>query len=362
MPDPKFLKPWHGIPREEIHWNPTVVEDACIGCGTCVTGCSRLVYRFDYACKKSVVADPLNCMVGCTTCANTCPTHAIRFPPLSAVFALEAKPEVRHAIEDDLIARHDQLAAQGDLPHPDRLVELRVAHIYRQAEDILVVRLDPVARGECFCEFTPGQYVEILLPGSPYLSRAFSIANTPRADGSIELHLHRVAGGRLSAWAFGPMKEGDRVQARGPLGHFTMRSPLDRPLLFVAGGTGFAPINALIEQQLKLAPHREMQLFWGMHDPRDCYAIGLLAAWAEKYPSLHLTLAAEQNLSAFHAPHGIHLVAGNVAQALSRSERSIAGHDAYVAGPPGMIPFVVDVLHEAGIAAEHIVIDSFGLQ
>ena len=58
MPDPKFTKPWHGIPREEIDWHPTINEDACIGCGTCVTGCSRLVYRFDYTKNKAVVAGP----------------------------------------------------------------------------------------------------------------------------------------------------------------------------------------------------------------------------------------------------------------------------------------------------------------
>ena len=223
------------------------------------------------------------------------------------------------------------------------------------------MRLTPTVQGECFCQFTPGQYVEISIPGSPYLSRAYSIANTPRDDGSIELHLHRVVGGRLSDWAFQQMKEGDRVHVRGPLGHFTMRSPLDRPLLFVAGGTGFAPINALIEQQLKLAPQREMKLFWGMRDPRDCYALGLLVAWSEKHPNLRVILAAEQRLDGFHVPHGIHLMAGNVAQVLRQSEWPITGHDAYVAGPPGMIPSVVEALREAGIAADHTVIDSFGL-
>jgi CDP-4-dehydro-6-deoxyglucose reductase, E3 len=85
MPDPKFFKPWHGVPRESIDWRPTVNKEACIGCGTCVTGCKRQVYRFDYDRKKPVVADPLNCMVGCTTCANSCPAHVISFPPLSMV-------------------------------------------------------------------------------------------------------------------------------------------------------------------------------------------------------------------------------------------------------------------------------------
>jgi CDP-4-dehydro-6-deoxyglucose reductase len=362
MPDPKFMKPWHGVPREQIDWNPTVVEDACIGCGTCVTGCSRLVYRFDYERKKSMVVDPLNCMVGCTTCANTCPTHAIRFPSLSTVFAMEGKAEVRHAIEDDLIARHDQLAATSQIPHPDRMVELQIEHIDRKTPDILVVRMMPSVKGECFCEFAPGQYVEVLIPGSPFLSRAYSIANTPREDGSIELHLHRIEGGRLSEWAFQRMKEGDRVHVRGPLGHFTMRSPLDHPLLFVAGGTGFAPIKALIEQQLKLAPQREMQLFWGLRDLHDCYALERIVAWARQSTNLHIVLAAERGIGALRIPHGVQVMEGNVAQALRQSPLPITGHDAYIAGPPGMIPFVVEVLHEAGITPEHTVIDSFGLQ
>ncbi len=119
------------MPRENIQWNATVIAAAWIGCGTCVTGCSRLVHRFDYERKKSVVADPLNCMVGCTTCANTCPTRAITFPALDTVSALAARAEVRHSIEDDLIARREQLAWHDDLPHPDRLVELIVANIAR---------------------------------------------------------------------------------------------------------------------------------------------------------------------------------------------------------------------------------------
>lgn len=71
MPDPKFTEPGHDVPREAIYWNPTVLEDACIGCGTCVSGCNRLVYRYDYEHRKAKVTDPLNCMVGCTPCANT---------------------------------------------------------------------------------------------------------------------------------------------------------------------------------------------------------------------------------------------------------------------------------------------------
>ncbi len=70
MSNPKFTKPWHGVERESIDWHPIVVPLLCIGCGTCVTGCSRMVYRFDFKTKKSIVYEPLNCLVGGTTCAN----------------------------------------------------------------------------------------------------------------------------------------------------------------------------------------------------------------------------------------------------------------------------------------------------
>ena len=76
--DPKFAK-FHGVDRELIQWNPVIDESKCIGCGMCVTSCSRGVYKFDYENNKSKVANPTNCMVACITCANLCPMGAISF-------------------------------------------------------------------------------------------------------------------------------------------------------------------------------------------------------------------------------------------------------------------------------------------
>ncbi|MGA8033631.1 MAG: FAD-binding oxidoreductase [Casimicrobiaceae bacterium] len=360
MPNPRFTRPWHGVPREEIHWNPDVVEDACIGCGTCVTGCSRMVYRFDFDRKKAVVVDPLNCMVGCTTCANTCPTHAIALPPIETVLALEGRAQVRHAVEDDLVARRADLGLTPGLPHPDRVVELRVDDISRPAPNVLIVRLAPVVAGECFCQFAPGQYVEVWVPDTAYLSRAYSIGNAPREDGSIDLQVRRVEGGRLSEWAFNRMKLGEHVRVRGPLGAFTMRSPVDRALLFVAGGTGFAPVEALIEQQLEFAPQRDMLLVWGMADLGDFYALDLLESWNWQDTRSRIVLAAEHGIGAVSTPAGIAVVEGRVADALRGIGSAVADRDAYVAGPPAMIRSVLDVLHGAGLRADEIHVDSFG--
>ncbi len=257
--------PTHSSPSpgtESRDWSPIVSSDACIGCGTCVTGCSRLVYRYDFENRKAVVADPLNCMVGCTTCANTCPTQAISFPPLASVFALAARPEVRHAIEDDLIARKEDLARRGVLPHADRVVRLQVVNMDRSAPDILILTLQPQSPADALRQFMPGQYLELVAPGASWLPRAYSIGNAPRDDGSVEVQVRRVVGGRMTEWLFEGLHFGSTVEARGPLGRFPIHSEPDTPLVFVGGGTGFAPIKAMMEQQLTLDPHRDMVLFW----------------------------------------------------------------------------------------------------
>lgn len=93
MPDivPLTKPAWHGIIREQIEWHPTVEPELCIGCGICVLGCGKGVYKFDYKNNAAVVAAHLNCLVGCTTCANTCPQHAVSFPPLSYVHKIIRK-------------------------------------------------------------------------------------------------------------------------------------------------------------------------------------------------------------------------------------------------------------------------------
>lgn len=80
LSETKSINQWHGVPRPEINWFPTVISERCVGCGVCVTSCSRNVYAFDYEANKPVVVEPVMCMVGCTTCATICERDAIEFP------------------------------------------------------------------------------------------------------------------------------------------------------------------------------------------------------------------------------------------------------------------------------------------
>ena len=361
MPNPKFMTPWHGVPREEIDWHPRVDVDACIGCGTCVTGCSRLVYRFDYEHMKAVVFDPINCMVGCTTCANTCPTNAIGFPPLQDVLDLEKQVLVHHAIEDDLTSRREQLQAPDLLPHPDRVLQFEVTNLVDATPTTRLLTLTPLRSEDCLCQFVPGQYLEVQVPGTAWLARAYSLGNAPRPDGSVELQVRRVEGGRLTTWIFDDARVGDIVSARGPLGAFTVRSAPDRPLVFVAGGTGFAPIKALIEQQFAGFPERRMVLFWGVTDAVDFYELDVIESWLRRSAHFDCVLAASRWRSTLRVPTRARTFTGFVAEAIDAAALDFSDFDAYIAGPRESISTSAASLRHHGVSDDRIVADSFGV-
>ena len=77
---PEQYATWKGVPREEIDWHPDIDEEKCKGCGMCVTSCGRKVFDYDTEKRISVVAKPLQCMVGCTSCRVWCIYEAISFP------------------------------------------------------------------------------------------------------------------------------------------------------------------------------------------------------------------------------------------------------------------------------------------
>ena len=87
-------KDWHGIPRTEIPWYPTIVEEKCIGCDLCYVSCGREVFEVDESRRKAIVARPYNCMVGCSTCATICPTQAIEFPTRELIQKIEKEHKI----------------------------------------------------------------------------------------------------------------------------------------------------------------------------------------------------------------------------------------------------------------------------
>lgn len=85
---------WHGIPRKEIPWYPTINEEKCIGCELCYVSCGREVFEYDDSIRKAIVERPYNCMVGCSTCGTICPSNAISFPPREMIQRIEKEYKI----------------------------------------------------------------------------------------------------------------------------------------------------------------------------------------------------------------------------------------------------------------------------
>lgn len=101
---------WHGVDRESIPWFPTVDAKQCIGCELCFITCGKGVYEMEEVDgrQKAKAVLPFACMVGCSTCANICPTHAISFPDPSIVLAVEREYEIFSTVHKEANKRREK--------------------------------------------------------------------------------------------------------------------------------------------------------------------------------------------------------------------------------------------------------------
>jgi NAD-dependent dihydropyrimidine dehydrogenase PreA subunit len=105
---------WHGIPRKDIPWFPTVDADTCIGCTLCYTTCGRGVYEMQD--NKAVPVKAMSCMVGCSTCGTVCPVQAIAFPDRDLIWKLEREHKIFKVVRQEAkerMAKQDALKARA---------------------------------------------------------------------------------------------------------------------------------------------------------------------------------------------------------------------------------------------------------
>ncbi|UCE31910.1 MAG: cytochrome b N-terminal domain-containing protein, partial [Burkholderiales bacterium] len=134
-------------------------------------------------------------------------------------------------------------------------------------------------------DFLAGQYINLILPDGERRSYSFT-----RASGStdlIELHIRHIPGGRFSGMLFESARPGDPVRFEGPLGRFVLHEPSERPIIFVAGATGFAPVKSLLEEAFRLGIGRQLHFYWGVRQRRDLYLLERLERWSREHTNFH---------------------------------------------------------------------------
>jgi propane monooxygenase reductase subunit len=227
----------------------------------------------------------------------------------------------------------------------------RVAAIEPLTRDIrrLVVRF---AEGEEF-SFHPGQYVDIGIPGTEE-HRSFSMANLPGGD--LEFMIKLYPGGHFSGLlADGKLAVGDELQVRGPYGVFTLRENSERPLLFMGGGAGMAPILSLLRGMAQNGTARPATYYYGARTQADLFHLEELAALCAEVPGLRFVPAlSESDHSTVWDGE-----AGMVTDVVERLEPDLASIDAYLCGPPPMVDAAIELLVRRGLPEAHIYYDKF---
>lgn len=307
------------------------------------------------AAQRAGVALPYSCRAGvCGSCKASLLEGRCEYPR-NPPLALNADEQAHHAVllcqavpGSDLLLEAREVTSVEDIAR--RQLGMVVTEKWPLAADVTGVRLLP-ARGERRLNRLPGQYVDILLEDGK--RRPFSIANGPQADGMIEMHVRHVAGGGFTSWVSNSLQPGDHLRIEGPLGTFVPREDSERPMIFMAGGTGFAPVKAIIEHFIALGTRRAIRVYWGARAASDLYLRGLAERWAGELPNL-----------AFHAvvsdvEDAGGLRTGLVHEAVLADQPDLSGHDLYMSGPPAMIDAAHPRFLAAGLPEDRLYYDSF---
>ncbi|HEY0913349.1 MAG TPA: 2Fe-2S iron-sulfur cluster-binding protein [Solimonas sp.] len=199
-------------------------------------------------------------------------------------------------------------------------------------------------------DYEPGQYLDFLLEDGK--RRSFSIASAPNGE-TLELHLRIAPGGRFAHWVRDEMPDRAILRIEGPLGAFYLREDSDRPILMMAGGTGLAPIKAMLEKQFAQGLQRPVHLFWGVRSREDLYLDATLQRWAEEQPLFRYTPVLSDPDTDWQDERGF------VHEALLRAYPQLDAHEVYMSGPPVMVRSGKDAFTAAGLDPDHLFYDSF---
>jgi CDP-4-dehydro-6-deoxyglucose reductase len=251
----------------------------------------------------------------------------------------------------DLVVEIQELKLQGARP---KMLPCRVLSISRPAPDVAVVSVK-LPMNEPL-QFVAGQYVEFILKDGK--RRSYSIANAPQVKGitTVELHIRHMPGGLFTDQVFTTMKERDLLRMEAPLGTFYLREESSKPVIFLASGTGFAPIRSIIELMIEQGSGRQMTLYWGCRKKSDLYMLDLPQKWAGEFPGFKFVpvLSEPGQDDAWSGRTGF------VHRAVVEDHPDLGGYQVYACGAPVMIEAArSDFIAQCKLPEDEFFADSF---
>ncbi|HVL59444.1 MAG TPA: CDP-6-deoxy-delta-3,4-glucoseen reductase [Burkholderiaceae bacterium] len=304
---------------------------------------------------------PYGCKNGaCGTCKAKVVAGTVRQGPHQVSALRPEEAEQGYALmcssraSSDVTIEARVIAAAGDIPI--RKMPCRIASITRAAPDVAILKLQLPANERL--QYLAGQYIDLILRDGT--RRSYSMATAPHVAEQIELHVRHTPGGRFTDALFGvtqpAVKERDILRFEGPLGTFFLREDSVKPVVFVASGTGFAPIKAVIEHAAQRGVQRPMTLYWGGRRPHDLYLNQVARSWEQSLPQFRYVPVVSDALpgDAWDGRTGF------VHRAAMADFPDLSGHQVYVCGAPVVVDSARrDFVAECGLPSDEFYADAF---
>jgi len=207
---------------------------------------------------------------------------------------------------------------------------------------ILKLKLPPTAK----FQFLAGQYVRLIIKGE---RRSYSIANISDTYSGVELHIRKVANGLFSEYIFNNLKVDQLLRLEGPVGSFFVREG-DSPIIFLAGGTGFAPVKSMVEELIKQKTKRKICIYWGASTASDFYS-DVANEWQNQF----------ENITYLPVCSGVEYDGrkGLVHEAVLEDIKDISNYEVYACGSPMMIDAARNDFISKGLIPDKFHSDAF---
>jgi CDP-4-dehydro-6-deoxyglucose reductase, E3 len=328
-------------------------------------------HRFECAAEESILSAalragyliPYGCKNGaCGSCKGVLHEGSVRYGHYQASTLPETERVqgktlfcVAHP-ETDLVIEARDVRKTGDIVV--KTMPCRIEHLDRVTDDVMIVRIKLPSSERLL--YRAGQYMEFILKDGK--RRSFSMANAPHDDALIELHIRHTPGGLFTDRLFGvtqAIKVRDILRVEGPHGSFFLRDESEKPIVFLASGTGFAPIKAIVEHMIYTGNQRKAALYWGGRRPKDLYLDHLAKSWTAKYPEQFRYVPVVSEAREEDAWAGR---TGFVHRAVMEDFPDLSAYQVYACGAPIVIDSARnDFTSKCGLPEQEFFADSFTL-
>ncbi len=251
--------------------------------------------------------------------------------------------------QSDVVIKAKEISQTKDIPIKN--LPSRVMHMEQLTHDVMGIwlKLPTTER----LQFLAGQYIDVLMNDGK--ERSFSLANAPHDDEFLQLQVRYYDGGVFSEIVFNEMKEKTLLRIKGPFGNFFLRENSERHSIFIAGGTGFAPIKGIIEHMIAKGDKRKVSLYWGARAKRDLYMDQLAKSWATDHDHIEYIPVLSEPVEEDNWKGKT----GFVHEAILEDHKDFSDKDIYASGPPIMVQSIHKSFLEYGMNEERLYSDAF---